>query len=178
VFVATGDAGTILTGDGPNWVSQVTDPSMTLAGVTFGSGGFLIVGRRGNPLEGPLGNVTLVSTNGVNWVHPHPPRTSTRLHAAAYLNGAYWLVGENGTILESGAAVTLRLAGRWQSTNGTFELRSVGGQPAEVYRLQMRGDLGSSWTNLVTLTNGPAGMYFLDQQAHLRSSGFYRLVSP
>jgi len=177
VFVAAGEAGTILTGDGTNWVTQFTDPLAALSGTTFGSSGFLIVGRHGNPLGGAPGNLTLSSTNGVNWVQRNPPRTSTRLHATAYLNGAYWLVGENGIILESSGA-PLRLVGQWHGTNGAFALRSIGGKHPEIHRFQMRTNLSSNWIELATLTNGPGGMYFLDQQAHLRSSAIYRLVSP
>lgn len=180
IFVAVGQAGTILTSvDGVDWTPHVSGTSLELYSVTFGDGVFLVAGENGSPMLGlPSANVLLSSTNGVNWAIRNA-NTRNRLYAAAHLNGAYWLAGENGTILESSGLPPIQLFGRWDGKSNGFELTSTGGQLDRVYRVQSRTNLASDfWFDLATLSNGPAGIYFLDQDASLRDGCFYRLTSP
>jgi hypothetical protein len=168
LFVATGQGGTILTsGNGIDWNPRASGTSLELSSATFANGQFLVAGASG----------LLTSSDGMNWIRRNL-RTNLRVRGVAYLNGTYWLVGDNGAILESGAALPLRLSGQWQADPRSFELRSTGGRLDETYRLQVCTSVGSDWSDLAILTNSSTGMYFLDRDAGLRSSCFYRLASP
>lgn len=178
LFVTTGEAGTILTsGNGTDWTQRDAGTSMHLYRVASGDGIFVAVGRNGSPQALQSGNVLLSSVDGVSWVH-HGSRAVSGLLAAAYLNGLFWVAGENGVIMASGIATQLQLTGQWQAGGTAFELRSIGGDLNRVYHLQTRTSLDSAWTDLTTLTNSAAGMYFLDQRSMAEPSGFYRLTSP
>jgi len=93
-IVAVGDNGAIYSSDsGANWARR-GNFSAWLRGVAFAEGRFVAVGEGGFVAE---------SADGATWTQK-PSGTTRNLNAAGYVNGAFWLLGENGTLLRSQGA--------------------------------------------------------------------------
>jgi hypothetical protein len=82
LFVGVSRAGNILTSsNGTHWLPRVLDQRLYLEGISFGNGRFVAVGGVGGE------HVSLVSTNGIDWLHGTP--VLTRFTGVAYGNGRF-----------------------------------------------------------------------------------------
>jgi hypothetical protein len=159
IFVAVGDAGTILTSpDADEWTTQTSGTVNNLNAVTFGNGLFVAVGS-----EGPL----LRSTDGVRW-DSSPSPTQLWLWGVTYANGLFVAVGWAGTVLTSpdGANWIQRTSGGtdWLTDvaygNGTF--LAVGfNQNFGVQALYLTSTNGIDWTGIPSPT-AANGLVFAD----------------
>lgn len=93
LFVAGGDAGTILTSanEGTNWTAQSSPVGTTLNGMAFLNDLFVAVGASG---------VILTSPDGTNWAQQTSGATTT-LRGAAYGAGQFVVVGDSGVVRTS-----------------------------------------------------------------------------
>lgn len=95
-FVAVSDDGFIFTSsDGANWVPQNAGPGISLFGVTYGNGIFLIVGVQNEKYD-----VVLTSTDGLSW---NKLAYEVQYHASdvTYGSGIFLAVSDNGIGLSS-----------------------------------------------------------------------------
>ncbi|MBI3414174.1 MAG: hypothetical protein HY043_02450 [Verrucomicrobia bacterium] len=84
-FVATGQAGTILTStNGPSWTVEDSHTTSSLYGVTFANNQFVAVGENGTVITSP---------DGFTWQN-HALESSALLYTVAYGNGAFLAAGE------------------------------------------------------------------------------------
>ncbi len=98
IFVAVGDAGTILTSpDGITWTPRNSGTSYFLSGVTYGEGSFVAVGNIGPP---STWGTILTSPDGVTWISRNSGTTAF-LRGVTYGNSTYVAVGDHGTIIQS-----------------------------------------------------------------------------
>jgi hypothetical protein len=92
LYVAVGDAGTILTSpDGLNWTSQASGITTRLWSVAYGNNLYVTVGDSG----GGSGRI-LTSANGISWTN-RVSGTSNNLISLTYGNGLYLAGGEGQT---------------------------------------------------------------------------------
>lgn len=136
-FVAVGDGGTIVTGNGTTFTAQ-TAGSNPFYGVTYGGGQFIAVGAAGTIYTSPDGTAWTRRTSG----------TSNDLYAVAYASNLYVAVGMAGTMLTSTNGVT------WTSqTSGvSVDLNGVEHGPGKWVAVGGAGTIisspdGISWTS-------------------------------
>ncbi len=183
-FFAIGDGGTILTSpDGGTWSSVTSGTTAALNSIIYGNGRYVICGT----------GVVLASTNGVNWQDitaqvPTIPngRSVSGLgmnqvfpdaSSIAFLNQSFWLVGNNGAILQSDSTDGIpRLAGAWLPNNGGFRLKIPLNVPPQ-YRFQCSTNF-LAWQDLVSITNGIPPAVWDDTNALKSPAGFYRVAAP
>ena len=116
-FVAVGAGGAIVSsGDGTNWVSQISGTSEDLRGVAYGNGTFVAVGGFGE----------IFASVGSNWTNVGSESTAL-LHGITYGGGIFVAVGDvndfgNASVLTSsdGLTWTLGSAGMPGSLSGTY----------------------------------------------------------
>jgi hypothetical protein len=91
LFVAVGDAGTLLTSpDGATWTPRSSGTARWLLAATYGGGRFVVVGDHG---------VILISPNGIDWTvetEPAPEVPNRRLNTVLATGEGYFAVGEPG----------------------------------------------------------------------------------
>ena len=116
------------------------------------------------------------SSDGVQW-QPEPVHTNWRLLNCNFLDGSFWLVGLNGTILQSDS-IPLSLKGSMLANNGGYEL-TISGLASDTARLQVRTNIAAGeWSDLITLTNDQYPLKWVDANTTSNSTRFYRAVSP
>jgi photosystem II stability/assembly factor-like uncharacterized protein len=97
LYVAVGDAGTILTSaDGGFWSPQTSGTTQRLNSVLWGGDRFLAVGENGTALTSP---------DGLTWT-PHPTGDNGWLRGLAYGNDRFVVTGHDGTLLTSADGAT------------------------------------------------------------------------
>ena len=118
----------------------------------------------------------LTSPDGFTWTNLTPVSVQT-LWGATYGDGTFVVVGDQGTILQSGRASELSLAvGNGLGAAG-FELLVLG-TPGGRYTLQASTNLNTSgWLDLISFTNSQATFSFTDATATNFSQRFYRAVT-
>jgi len=173
-FVAVGVGGTILTSpDAANWTAQNSGTNTTFYAVAYGNGRYLVGGTDG-------ADVFLSSSNGTNWqfITTKIPTANTG-RSIAYLNQSFWIVGDNGMILQSDAADGIpHLAGFKMPGNGGVKLNVTLNPPAS-YRVQFRNNLlTDTWHDIYTNASPITSDTWTDTNAFQVPSGFYRVVSP
>jgi hypothetical protein len=175
-FVAVGNFGVILASDdGIAWTNM--DSGFTnsiLYAVTYGAGTFVAVGY---PSLDTGFSTVLTSPDGFAWTSRTPVSVQT-LRGAAYGNGTFVVVGDQGTILQSDLATELSLAvGRRLGAAG-FELLVLG-TPGSRSTLQMSTNLNTSrWIDQVTFTNSETPFSLTIATPATIPQQFYRAVSP
>lgn len=178
-FVAVGAAGTILTSpDAVNWTTQNSGTNTALYTIAYGSGNYLVGGYDGG--VGLTLSVYLSSTNGTNWetISTKIP-SAIAVHSVTYLNQSFWILGDNGMILQSDVADGIpHFAGSMMSGNGGMKLK-VTLNPAASYRVQFCTNLVTdTWRDVYTNTSLVSSDTWIDTNAAQRASGLYRIVSP
>jgi hypothetical protein len=179
-FTAVGGSGTILTSpDGANWTGQTSGATAaTLHTVAYGNGIYLASGFQDSVL--PLtGDVFLTSTNGTNWqnISTKIP-TAVIVHSTAYVNQSFWIVGDNGMLLQSDVADGIpHFAGAMMPGNGGLKLKVTLNPPVS-YRVQFRTNMTDGWHDVYTNSTPTGSDIWTDTNAAQRPSGFYRIVSP
>ncbi len=173
-FFAVGANGTIInSSDGINWTNQSSGTATNLSSITYGFGTYLVCGS--SPAD-----VFLASSNGINWqdVSLKIP-TINPVSATAFLNNSFWIMGQNGMILQSDSADGVpHLFGPTRTGNGGIQLK-VSILPAAPYRVQFRTNLLSdTWHDVMTNPSPITSDTWTDTNAPNFLSGFYRVVSP
>ena len=98
--------------------------------------------------------------------------------AAAKAAGRDVVVGDNGTVIQSGDTRIPVLSGSSFSAGGGFQL-TVTGEIGRPYRLQAVTNVtDTNWADLLAFTNTAASVQLLDTEATNFSRRFYRAVSP
>jgi hypothetical protein len=191
-FFAVGANGTILTSaDGATWQSLTSITPRTLNDIDFGNGRYVACGFDplilnlpepmwpGNAYAASF-NVLLQSTNGVNWedISTKIP-ASVGLNSIKFLNGSFWVCGENGGILQTDSLDGIpRLEGTLLDGNAGFQLRLTLNVP-QSWRIQASTSLvAPSWQDLVTITNPTPPFIWNDTNAASHPIRFYRVASP
>ncbi len=179
LFTAVGTGGTIITSpDGVNWTSQNSGTTLTLQSIAYGNGGYFVGGT--NDTTVPVtGDIFLTSTNGTNWqnISTKIP-TTANVRSIAYLNQSFWIVGDNGMLLQSDVADGIpHLAGAMMSGNGGIALKVTLNPPVS-YRVQFRTNITDNWHDVYTNSSPTGSDTWTDTNAAQRPSGFYRIVSP
>jgi hypothetical protein len=189
--------------DGVIWSRVNFNPSKNLRGITFVNGEFVIATNDGivftttnavqfsasYPFGGNLRAITwahglwiVVGNNGQISTSPNrviwtrrASRTFENHHQVALLGGQLLVIGNRGTILQSGRFVTELEAPVFMPGVGfRFPFKGVLNQP---YQVQASTNL-LDWTNLLTFTNTLPGDVFIDTDALQFPQRFYRLVEP
>lgn len=178
-FFAVGANGTILQSlDGATWQTQNSGVSGTLKEITFGDGRFVACGSDRSLFTSATMNVCLQSTDGVNRedITTQVP-ANTGLNSITFLEGSFWIGGENGTILQS------------DSTDGIPRIapKMVAGEPFQfqitlnapfAFRIQSSTNLTmNSWQDIASISNCVPPFTWIDA-APAFENRFYRLVSP
>jgi hypothetical protein len=169
LFYALGEGGIILTSpDGGAWSGVNSGTTASLNSIAYGAGQFVICGT----------GVVLGSTNGVNWQDisskvPTVPNASS----VAFLNQSFWIVGSNGSMLQSDSADGIpRLNGTMLAGNSGFQLKIPLNVPS-TYRIQVSTNLSAnSWQDVVT--NYAPTSVWTDTNALGSSVRLYRIASP
>jgi len=182
-FTAVGEGGTIITSpDGVNWTTQISGTTQPLPSIACGAGSFLVRGANtipSNILVPQSPEFFLFSTDGTNWsdVSTRIP-TTTIVRSIAYANQSFWIVGDNGMILQSDVVDgSPHLAVPVMSTNGGLKL-NVTLNSAASYRVQFRTNFLDSWHDVYTNSSSITSDSWTDTNASQRPSGYYRIVSP
>ena len=127
-----------------------------------------------------MGDVFLTSTNGTNWQNISLKiSTTTLLHSIAYVNHSFWIVGDNGMLLQSDSADGApHVSGSIMPGNGGVKLNVTINPPAG-YHVQFRTNLlTDTWRDIYTQTNLITSDTWTDTNTLKLPSGFYRVVSP
>ncbi len=172
-FVAVGYLGIIYSSpDGLIWTQQTNDDLGTLRGILYGNGKFVAYGdslltstdgvtwaRRSLPAginritfggdtfvaTGSSDRTVQTSADGINWETKNVPTSGV----VEFLNGAYFLFGANGAILQSTPVGATVLSAA--SASGSFEVTITGTQVGTTYRLQSCTDLAADiWADVTT----------------------------
>ena len=182
-FTAVGDKGAIITSpDGVNWTAQISGTTQPLLSIACGAGSYLVRGVNtipSNILVPQSPEFFLFSTDGTNWsdVSTRIP-TTTIVRSIAYANQSFWIVGDNGMLLQSDVAdASPHLAAPVMSENGGLKL-SVTLNSAASYRVQFRTNFLDSWRDVYTNSSPITSDSWTDTNASQRASGYYRIVSP
>jgi hypothetical protein len=168
-FVAAGTGGVILLSqDGITWTWENSGTTNTLNAVCFGNGYYLAVGD---------GSVVLTSVDGQTWSTLNVGlMDGQNLYGCSSLNDRFDVVGDGGTILESGdVAPLLDLQLRRISGANIFTIFDAAQQS---YRLQSTTNLAASqWTDV--LTNSAPSPINLWTNTNLSARAvYYRIISP
>jgi hypothetical protein len=179
-FIATGRGGAIITSpDGINWTGQNSGVTASLFAVDYGYGGYLACGNDDDSYPS-VGDVFLTSSNGTNWqnISTKIP-TAAIARSVAYLNQSFWIVGDNGMILQSDVADGIpHLAASPMPGNAGIRL-AVTLNPAGSYRVQFRTNLlTDTWHDVYTNSSPITSDSWTDTNTWQRPSGYYRIVSP
>jgi hypothetical protein len=176
------DGGTIITSpDGVNWTTQIST-TQSLRSIACGAGSYLVRGTNDIPsniLVPQSPEIFLTSTNGTNWsdVSTKIP-TATSVRSIAYINQSFWIVGDNGMLLQSDVADGIpHLGGAMISGNGGITLK-VTLNPAASYRVQFRTNMLDTWRDIYTNANPASSTTWTDTNSSQLPSGFYRIVTP
>ena len=188
-FLAVGASGTLLNStNGTDWQMRNSAVARALNDVTFGDGRFVACGAdyeyRELPDSARLGyvylasaNVLVQSTNGVTWedITTKVP-AGIGLNSVGFLDGSFWLCGENGALLQSDSIDGLpRLAAAMQPSG--FQVRLTLNVPSTC-RVQALTNLdGDSWQDVGSITN-PVVPVWTDSSAPGLPRRLYRIVSP
>jgi hypothetical protein len=173
LFTAVGGGGTIIvSSDGANWTSQTSGTTAILNAIAYGNGGYLVGGSL-------TGDIFLSSTNGTNWqnISMKIP-TSVNVRSIAYVYQSFWIVGDNGMLLQSDVADGIpHLAGSMMPGKGGMKL-NVTLNPPVSYRVQFRTNFLDTWHDVYTNSSPISSDTWTDTNALQLPSGFYRIVSP
>ncbi|MCC5789698.1 MAG: immunoglobulin domain-containing protein [Opitutales bacterium] len=131
-FIAVGDRGTIVTGNGLDWEIQQVDGEPRLRSLVKGDGAFVAVG--GVLDEG----VILYSENGEDWTSVAPAGLTDVLYDVAWNGTAFVAVGGDPATGEGSV---------WQSTDGETWQEEVSGMNALLYGIDW-------WQNAWTVVGG------------------------
>jgi hypothetical protein len=169
LFYALGQGGIILTSpDGGTWSGVNSGTTASLNSIAYGAGQFVICGT----------GVVLGSTNGVNWqdISSKVP-TVQNASSVAFLNQSFWIVGRNGSMLQSDSADGIpRLNGTMLAGNSGFQLKIPLNVPS-TYRIQVSTNLSAnSWQDVVT--NSAPTSVWTDTNVLGSSVRLYRIASP
>ena len=171
-FVAVGTGGTIFTSaDSVNWQPRSSGTTNELHAVTAGGGHFVATG-----VTSAYGfNVLLSSTNGLDWV-PRNPSTTLALYGARYINDTFFLLGANGTILQSLPLNPMWLTGAWNSAQDQFEV-TIMCTAGQNFRLQSCDSFaGGLWVDRAVFSDSPSQVTFIDTTLTGPSGRFYRAI--
>jgi len=180
IFTVVGRGGTIMTSpDGANWTNQMSGTTFSLQAIGFGNGTYLVGGVNDTTLPA-TGDVFLTSTNGTNWqnVSTKVP-TTTNVRSISYVNQSFWIVGDNGLLLQSDVADGIpHFVGSMMAGNGGIKLK-VTQNPAASYRVQFCTNLlTDTWHDVYTNSTPITSDSWTDANASQRPAGYYRIVSP
>jgi hypothetical protein len=168
-FVAAGTGGVILLSqDSIMWTRENSGTTNTLNAVCFGNGYYLAVGD---------GSVVLTSVDGQTWSTLNVGLIDEQnLYGCSSLNGRFDLVGDGGTILESGVvAPLLDLQLRRISGANAFTIFDAAQQS---YRVQCTTNLApSQWTDVLT-NSTPSPINFWTNTSISARAAFFRVISP
>jgi hypothetical protein len=168
-FVAVGSGGVILLSqDGITWTSENSGTTNLLNAVCFGNGYYLAVGD---------GEVVLTSADGQTWSALNVGlMDGQNLYGCSFLNGRFDVVGDGGTILDSGVvAPLLDLQLRRISGANIFTIFDAAQQS---YRLQFTTNLAASqWTDVLT-NSTPSPINLWTNTSISAIAGYYRVISP
>jgi hypothetical protein len=168
-FAMVGPRGTILTSpDGINWTNQTSGTLSNLESVSFGNGYYLAAGD---------GDTVLTSPDGTTWTPRNVGLTGGQnLYGAAFLNGRFFVVGSNGTILESDPFPQLFALQIQRGIGQNFF--TIFSAPGNSFRVQASTNLVNSvWTDLATFNN-PSGITPWTNSTAGFNQRFYRAISP
>jgi hypothetical protein len=183
-FTAVGDGGVIITSpDGVNWTAQISGTTQSLRSIAYGAGSYLVRGTNNIPSNifvPQSQEIFLTSTNGTNWsdVSTRIP-TAASVCSIAYANQSFWIVGDNGMLLQSDVFDGIpHLGGAMVSGNGGMTLKVTLNPPA-AYRVQFRTNLFTdSWHDIYTNTSLVSSTTWTDTNSSQLPSGLYRVVTP
>jgi hypothetical protein len=183
LFTAVGVGGTIITSpDGTNWTSQNSGVTFPLEAIAYGNGSYLAGGT--NNIASTINvpqpqEIFLTSTDGTNWsdISTKIP-TITNVRSIAFINQSFWIVGDNGMLLQSDVADGIpHLGGAMLSGNGGIKL-TVTLNPAASYRVQFRTNFTDTWHDVYTNSNPISSDAWTDTNASQFPAGYYQIVSP
>ena len=178
LHIIVGDYGLILTSTNlTTWVRQNVDSSLYLRSIHYSGGRFVVAGLSfGDPVnEGHI----LTSTDGAEWTFRHDPALSTPLHHVGYSAGAFFVLGEHGTILQSDPAPDvlprLMLA---RGGDGRMNLTVIG-LLGKSYRIDSAAALGGNpaWQMRTTLPLANRLGVWIDPVPPTDGARFYRAIS-
>jgi hypothetical protein len=162
---------TLLTStDGTIWSEQAPPElqgDINYSAIAYGNGQFVIVYGIYLPTIG----WGLASTDGITW-----RRTGARgggIHGIAFGNNTCVVVGDSGTILQSGPFVTLGLT--LNAATGLLTL-SLTGATGLAYTVQSSSDL-ISWQTVTNLTSTEPTTFISDVLPGTAARGYYRAYS-
>lgn len=118
LYVAVGWDAVYSSPDGVTWTSRENDPFYLLRAVTYANGQFLAIGTKADAGSGS--DVTLGSRDGATWWE-RPITAAGDLRGIIGVGSAFVAVGEQGTILQSGATgvPVITSAGSVSANQGT-----------------------------------------------------------
>ena len=168
-FYAVGQGGIILTSiDGGTWTGVTSGTAASLGSIAYGNKSFVICGS----------GAVLTSTDGLIWQN-----ISTKLPSAlnassvAFLNQSFWIVGDNGSILQSDSIDGIpQFNGTMKSDSGCFRLKISLNIPPQ-YRIQFSTNF-STWLDLASFTNSSSPAIWDDTNVLKSPVGFYRIATP
>jgi hypothetical protein len=180
-FFAVGASGTLLNStNGTDWEARDSAATVTLNDVTFGDGRLVACGFDYEYLKYSdfvSVNVLLQSTNGVTWedITTKVP-AAIGLDSVGFLDGSFWLCGENGALLQSDSTDGLpRLAAAMQPSG--FQVRLTLNVPSACRVQALTNPAGNYWQDVGSITN-PVVPVWTDSNAPGVPMRFYRTVSP
>jgi len=180
-FFAVGENGTILSSpDGATWQTQISGTARVLRDICFGNGRLVVCGFD-HYAQGSLSpvNLLLQSTNGVDWENITTKIPAyVGLNSTSFLEGSFWVCGQNGAILQSDSTNGLpRLAVSMLPGNTAFQLKITLNAPG-AYRIQAATNLQANfWQDVANISNAVSPFIWTDN-APTFPPRFYRVVSP
>jgi len=173
-FIATAnDDNFLVSSNASDWELRLTalpfypNFPVNLRAATYAAGTWVLVGNAG---------AVLTSSNALDWTRRSAP-TVENLHGVVFMNDQFVVMGNRGTILQSGSmAPPPWLAGR--VTASGFDI-TVTGQVGTFYELQVADTLlPLQWTTLRGFTLFNANTNILDSGSVSNAQRFYRVISP
>jgi hypothetical protein len=96
----------------------------------------------------------------------------------AYLDGAFWVVGQTGAMLQSDSADGRPvLTGALATNHSSYTLRIVQNAPS-AYRVQVSTNLASQWRDIAAVTNALPPHIWTDTNLEGSALRLYRVVTP
>jgi hypothetical protein len=154
---------------------QNASPNSALRSIAYGGGRYLVCGY-----DYSGANIVLTSTNGLDWqdVTASVP-AATALGGVAFLDGSFWVTGDNGTILQSDSVDALpRLTGGLLPGDRGFRLQITLNAPPS-HRIQTCTDPQfNTWLEVACVTNCRSPYTWIDTNVTRAPIRLYRIVSP
>lgn len=125
---------------------------------------------------GDNGTIT-TSPDGVAWSlrEDIPP---INIHGAAFGNGTFVLVGQQGSILQSGFVSPVEMKSPTLNTDGSFSV-TIAAERGRVLKLRGTLELADpAWIDLVTMTNEGSILMLTDPAPPKNQNRFYQVTEP